>query len=124
MRVILDNLHQTEWDFVHRNSRESSVILIGLVTLQNFKKKYSLHVTYPISSNQEYKFKDIKIHRSLDIEEGKNRNALIMNKKKKEEKRIKRGLLSFNEHMEKRKEGMLRSWKKNPKNKGKQPFQS
>lgn len=40
-----------------------------------------------------------------------------MNKKKKEGKRIKRGLLSFDEHMEKRRLGQLEVWKKNPKNK-------
>jgi hypothetical protein len=45
-----------------------------------------------------------------------------MNKKKKEENRIKRGLLTFNEHMKKHEEGMLKSWKKNKKNKGKQQF--
>lgn len=45
-----------------------------------------------------------------------------MNKKKKEEKRKKRGLLTFAEHMEKREERMLKGWARNPKNKGKSPF--
>ncbi len=38
---------------------------------------------------------------------------------KKNEKRIKRGLLTFDEHMKKREEGMEKSWKKaSKKNKG------
>lgn len=41
-----------------------------------------------------------------------------MNKKKREEKRIKRGLLSLNEHLKKREERKLAQWLKNPKNKG------
>jgi len=46
-----------------------------------------------------------------------------MNKKKKEEKRKKRGLLTFDEHMQKREEGMQESWEKSSKkNKGKKPF--
>jgi hypothetical protein len=46
-----------------------------------------------------------------------------MNKKKKEEKRIKRGLLTFDEHMKKREEGMQKSFEKSSKkNKGKKPF--
>lgn len=45
-----------------------------------------------------------------------------MNAKKKEKERIKRGLFTFDEHMQKRKEGMLKSWNKNKKNKGKKPF--
>lgn len=45
-----------------------------------------------------------------------------MNKKKKEEKRKKRGLLTGYEHREKHKERMLINFQKNPKNKGKKPF--
>lgn len=45
-----------------------------------------------------------------------------MNKKKKEEKRKKRGLLTADEHFARRKDRMERSWQKNPKNKGKAPF--
>ena len=45
-----------------------------------------------------------------------------MNKKKKEEKRKKRGLLSGEEHIQRRKDYMLKQWKGNPKNKNKQPF--
>lgn len=44
-----------------------------------------------------------------------------MNKKKKEQKRIKRGLLTAEEHMQKQKEKQLLNWKKNPKNKNKNP---
>lgn len=42
-----------------------------------------------------------------------------MNSKKKEEKRKKRGLLTFDEHMKQR---LLKNWRKNPKNRGKKPF--
>ncbi len=49
----------------------------------------------------------------------KNKN---MNSKKKEEKRKKRGLLTFDEHMLRRKERLIKNWRKNPKNKGKHPF--
>lgn len=46
-----------------------------------------------------------------------------MNKKKREEKRKKRGLLTFEEHMIKREEAMQKSFEKSsPKNKGKKPF--
>ncbi len=46
-----------------------------------------------------------------------------MNEKKKEEKRKKRGLLTFDEHMQKREEGMQESFEKSSKkNKGKKPF--
>lgn len=45
----------------------------------------------------------------------------FMNKKKQEEKRKKRGLLTGYEHLEKHKEQMLANWQKNPKNKGKKP---
>ena len=46
-----------------------------------------------------------------------------MNKKKKEDKRIKRGLLTVEEHMKKREEGMQESFEKSSKkNKGKKPF--
>lgn len=45
-----------------------------------------------------------------------------MNKKKKEEKRKKRGLLTMDEHLQKRKERSLSIWQKNPKNKNKKPF--
>lgn len=45
-----------------------------------------------------------------------------MNSKKKEEKRKKRGLLTFDEHMQRRKEGLLKNWRKNTKNRGKKPF--
>jgi hypothetical protein len=48
---------------------------------------------------------------------------MIMNKKKKEEKRKARGLLTFDEHMQKREEAMQKSWEKSSKkNKGKKPF--
>lgn len=45
-----------------------------------------------------------------------------LNSKKKEEKRKKRGLLTFDEHMQRRKEGLLKNWSKNPKNRDKEPF--
>jgi len=45
-----------------------------------------------------------------------------MNKKKKEEKRKKRGLLTNAEHFKKREEAVLKNWRKNPKNKNKNPF--
>ena len=46
-----------------------------------------------------------------------------MNTKNKEEKRIKRGLFTFDEHMEKREERMQKSFEKSSKkNKGKKPF--
>lgn len=45
-----------------------------------------------------------------------------MNNKKKEEKRKKRGLLTPDEHFARRKERQILSWARNPKNKGKLPF--
>jgi hypothetical protein len=42
-----------------------------------------------------------------------------MNKKKKEEKRKKRGLLNALERSEKHKEEQLQRWRKNPKNRKK-----
>lgn len=45
-----------------------------------------------------------------------------MNDKKKEEKRIKRGLLTFDEHKKKHEDRMQKAWEKNKKNKGKQLF--
>lgn len=46
-----------------------------------------------------------------------------MNKKKKEEKRLKRGLMTFDEHMKKRELAMEKSWRKaSKKNKGKKEF--
>ena len=47
-----------------------------------------------------------------------------MNKKKKEEKRIKRGLLTGYEHMQKREDKELKNYQKNGKNKGKKKFGS
>jgi hypothetical protein len=45
-----------------------------------------------------------------------------MNKKKKEAKRIKKGLLSGYEHMQKRKDKEEEIYQKNSKNKGKKKF--
>lgn len=45
-----------------------------------------------------------------------------MNKKKKEELRKKRGLLNADEHLQRRKASLLKSYQKNPKNKGKKKF--
>lgn len=46
-----------------------------------------------------------------------------MNKKKKEERRKKKGLLTFDEHMQKRAERMQKSYEKaSGKNKGKKRF--
>ena len=45
-----------------------------------------------------------------------------MNKKKQEEKRKRKGLLTTSEHFEKRQERAVSNWQKNPKNKGKKPF--
>jgi hypothetical protein len=42
-----------------------------------------------------------------------------MNKKKKEEKRKKRGLLTQIEHQDKIQERRIAQWEKNPKNRGK-----
>jgi hypothetical protein len=47
-----------------------------------------------------------------------------MNSKKKEEKRKKRGFLSFQEHLEKREDNFQKQYEKNPKNKGKKRFSS
>ena len=47
-----------------------------------------------------------------------------MNKKKKEEKRKKRGLLNMEEHFEKRKASLQKQYEKNPKNRGKKKFDS
>lgn len=46
-----------------------------------------------------------------------------MNSKKKEKERIKRGLLTMDEHFKKREERIQKSWEKSSKkNKGKKPF--
>lgn len=45
-----------------------------------------------------------------------------MNKRKKEEKRLIKGLLTNAEHWERRKQKQLKNWQKNPKNRGKQPL--
>ena len=45
-----------------------------------------------------------------------------MNKKKKEQKRIKKGLLNAYEHSVIRDEKMIRNWRKNKKNKKELPF--
>lgn len=47
-----------------------------------------------------------------------------MNKKKTEQKRKKRGLLTTDEHFQRRAERQLINYQKNPKNKNKKPFTS